>query len=49
MIIGAFYLTDVVEDAKGAGRVFRDVDELSWPTTRRRRHPRPIQFRTRIC
>ena len=29
MIIGAYYLTDIVEDAKGAGRVFRDIDELT--------------------
>lgn len=29
MIIGAYYLTDLVEDATGAGRVFRDVDELT--------------------
>ena len=29
MIIGAYYLTDLVEDAKGAGRVFRDIDELA--------------------
>ena len=29
MIIGAYYLTDLVEDAKGAGRVFRDIDELT--------------------
>ncbi len=28
MIIGAFYLTDFVEGAKGAGRVFRDHAEL---------------------
>ncbi|RMH72322.1 MAG: DNA-directed RNA polymerase subunit beta' [Actinomyces sp.] len=28
MIIGAFYLTELVPDAKGAGRVFRDADEV---------------------
>ena len=29
MIIGAFYLTEMTEGAKGEGRVFRDLDELN--------------------
>ena len=29
MIIGAFYLTELIEGAKGEGRVFRDIDELN--------------------
>ena len=47
MIIGAFYLTDIVEDAKGAGRVFRDVNELEAAYERGdvAIHA-PIQFRT---
>ena len=28
MIIGAFYLTEMVEDAKGAGRAFRSIHEI---------------------
>ncbi len=47
MIIGAYYLTDIVEDATGAGRVFRDVDELTAAYERGdvAIHA-PIQFRT---
>ena len=47
MIIGAFYLTDIVEDAKGAGRVFRDVNELeaAYEQGDVAIHA-PIQFRT---
>jgi DNA-directed RNA polymerase subunit beta' len=29
MVIGVYYLTEVVEDAKGAGRFFADVDEAA--------------------
>ena len=47
MVIGAYYLTDIVDDAKGAGRVFRDVDELQAAYERGdvAIHA-PIQFRT---
>ncbi len=46
MIIGAYYLTEMVEDAEGAGRVFRDTAEvhLAYETGAIDLHA-PIQFR----